>query len=71
MLYIIFPIILILVLVFLNRYNKNKKSENEMINLHEARQNAYPIVWESHQLVRPQYLGNKFYLEYSLEKLIN
>lgn len=50
----------------LRERHKNRKSENEMIPLEQARENKSPM---SYQPVKPQFLGVKTFIDYSLEEL--
>lgn len=57
--------------VSLRELHKNKKSENEMISIEEARKNKFKIDWEHYTPPVPSFLGVKKFIDYSLEKLID
>ncbi len=57
--------------VALRELHKNKKSENEMITLTEARNNKFPIEWTSYVPARPTFIGAKKFIDYPLSNLIN
>jgi 5-methyltetrahydrofolate--homocysteine methyltransferase len=50
--------------------HQNKKSENTMVTLAEARANRVPIAWSSYQPVRPTFLGVRAFANYDLKKLV-
>jgi 5-methyltetrahydrofolate--homocysteine methyltransferase len=56
--------------VKLRQRHQNKKSENEMISLEEARSNQFNIDWTSYCPPKPTFLGTKPFLRYPLAELI-
>lgn len=57
--------------VALRELHKNKKSENPLIPLHEARANKLNIDWSRHVSVKPEFLGVKAFIDYPLDKLVD
>lgn len=51
--------------------HQNKKSEIQMISLEEARQNKPQFNWHEQKIERPITLGNQYFLDYPLEKLMD
>jgi 5-methyltetrahydrofolate--homocysteine methyltransferase len=56
--------------VKLRERHKNKKSENEMISLLEARENKLALAWESYAPPKPAVLGLHSFNDYPLSDLI-
>ena len=54
----------------LRERHKNKKSENEIISIEEARENKFPINWQKYTPPKPTFLGTKVFLDYPLEQLV-
>lgn len=55
----------------LRERHANKKSENELISLEEARANKFSINWDNYKPPRPTFLGEKVFTKYSIENLID
>ena len=49
--------------------HQQKKSENESISIQEARNNKYAIDWHAYIPPRPQFLGTKVFLNYSISDI--
>lgn len=49
--------------------HQNKRSENQLIALADARKNAYKIDWQTYTPPKPQFLGIKTWQNYSLKTL--
>jgi len=54
----------------LRERHQNKKSENELITLNEARENKLIVNWSEYTPVKPTVVGVKAFKNYSLQKLI-
>lgn len=50
--------------------NRNAQGQNKFISLADARNNKLDIDWDAAHLVKPSFLGNKVFSDYSLEKLV-
>jgi 5-methyltetrahydrofolate--homocysteine methyltransferase len=50
--------------------HKNKRSENEMISLEEARENKHPVNWTGYVPPKPAFTGLKTFQRYPLETLV-
>lgn len=57
--------------VVLRDLHKNKKSENELISLEQARQNKFQTDWSQHKTHSPTFLGTKSFRDYPLENLVD
>jgi len=55
----------------LRERHKNKKSENEMISIEEARKNKFLCDWENYSIYQPAFLGIKSFSDFSLKELSN
>ncbi|MDR3476825.1 MAG: methionine synthase [Gammaproteobacteria bacterium] len=55
----------------LRERHHNKKSENELIPLAEARNNKAPIHWATYTPPKPHFVGIKQFVEYPLAELIH
>lgn len=55
----------------LRELHKNKKSENAMVSLTEARANRFKIAWDNHAIIRPTFLGSQAFTDYPLENLVD
>lgn len=49
--------------------NKNAQGQNKFISIAEARTNKFAIDWSKEEIVKPKYLGNKVFTEYSLKEI--
>jgi 5-methyltetrahydrofolate--homocysteine methyltransferase len=49
--------------------NKNAQSQNKYISIEEARFNRFPIDWNTTQIVKPSFIGNKVFDDYSLAEI--
>ena len=49
--------------------NKNAQSTNKFISLQEARNNKFPIDWDSIEIAKPTFIGNKVFEDYDLRKI--
>ena len=49
--------------------NKNAQGQNKAISLEEARKNKFPINWDKTDIVKPAFLGNKVFTDYSLAEI--
>ena len=47
----------------------NRKSDKNYISLEEARKNKMKIDWESQNIIKPQFLGNKYFIDYDLAEI--
>jgi len=47
----------------------NKKSDKNYISLEEARKNKFKIDWEKAKIVKPKFLGNKYFIDYDLAEI--
>lgn len=54
----------------LRKLHQNKKSENEIIRLDEARENKFNPDWKGYTAAKPTFLGAKTFLNYSLKDLV-
>lgn len=45
------------------------KTDTIYITLQEARENRFITEWEKTRIIKPQFLGNKYFLEYPLEEI--
>lgn len=54
----------------LRERHQNKKSENELISLQEARNNKFDFVWTHYQPPKPRLLGTQSFVEYPLADLV-
>ncbi len=54
----------------LRQRHQNKKNENELISLSEARENKLKVDWHSYSPKKPEFLGTKAFSDYSVEQLI-
>ena len=55
----------------LRERHKNKKSENEIISLTEARENRFAIHWKNYLPAKPLFLGVRSFNDYPLEQLVD
>ncbi len=51
--------------------HRNKKSQNELISIDEARKNKFKFNWDHYTPPSPTFLGTKSFLHYPLKELIN
>lgn len=49
--------------------NKNAQSQNKFISLEEARQNKFPINWNTTDIKKPEFLGIKTFDNYDLKEI--
>lgn len=49
--------------------NKNAQSQNKFISIQEARQNKFKIDWSKEEMVKPAFIGNKVFEDYSLAQI--
>ncbi len=49
--------------------NKNAQGQNKFISIAEARTNKFAIDWSKEEIVKPKYLGNKVFNDYSLKEI--
>jgi 5-methyltetrahydrofolate--homocysteine methyltransferase len=49
--------------------NKNAQSQNKFITIEEARKNKFPVDWTKTQISKPQFTGNKVFLDYDLGEI--
>jgi 5-methyltetrahydrofolate--homocysteine methyltransferase len=54
----------------LRHRHKNKKSDNVLVPLADARANAAPILWQHYVPKKPSFVGVKHFSDYDLEKII-
>jgi 5-methyltetrahydrofolate--homocysteine methyltransferase len=47
----------------------NRKSDKNYISLEEARKNKLKIDWEQQSIVKPTFLGNKYFIDYDLAEI--
>jgi len=47
----------------------NRKSDKNYISLEEARKNKFKIDWENAQIVKPKFLGNRYFINYDLAEI--
>ena len=47
----------------------NRKQEKNYIDIQAARKNHVPIDWKNYKSTQPQWLGNKYFYDYSLEEI--
>ncbi|GAB4487285.1 MAG: hypothetical protein OHK0045_07550 [Raineya sp.] len=47
----------------------NRKSDKNYISLEEARKNKFKIDWEKQRIVKPTFLGNKYFIDYDLAEI--
>lgn len=50
--------------------NKNAQSQNKFISIKEARENKFPIDWNSSEILKPKFIGNKVFTDYPLNELV-
>jgi len=50
--------------------NKNAQSQNKFISIEEARANKFPIDWNSTIITEPNFIGNKTFIDYPLQELV-
>jgi len=50
--------------------NKNAQSQNKFVTIEEARANKFPIDWETTVITKPNFIGNKTFLDYPLQELV-
>ncbi|MEO8759660.1 MAG: vitamin B12 dependent-methionine synthase activation domain-containing protein, partial [Bacteroidia bacterium] len=51
--------------------NKNAQSQNKFISIADARANKFPIDWNTTEITKPSFLGNKVFLDYPLAEMID
>ena len=49
--------------------NKNAQSQNKFISIAEARENKFPIDWKKEEIVKPTFIGNKVFTDYSIKEI--
>ena len=49
--------------------NKNAQSQNKFISIAEARENKFPIDWAKEEFVKPTFIGNKVFTDYSIKEI--
>ena len=49
--------------------NKNAQSQNKFISIEEARENKFPIDWTKTEIVKPSFIGNKVFTDYSIKEI--
>ena len=49
--------------------NKNAQSQNKFISIAEARENKFPIDWNKTEIVKPNFIGNKVFTDYSIKEI--
>ncbi|HLC83005.1 MAG TPA: vitamin B12 dependent-methionine synthase activation domain-containing protein, partial [Bacteroidia bacterium] len=49
--------------------NKNAQSQNKFISIAEARENKFPIDWTKEEIVKPTFIGNKVFTDYSIKEI--
>ncbi len=49
--------------------NKNAQSQNKFISIAEARENKFPIDWTKAEIVKPTFIGNKVFTDYSIKEI--
>jgi 5-methyltetrahydrofolate--homocysteine methyltransferase len=54
----------------LKRKHENRKNEEVLISLEEARSNRLKVDWREVKITRPSFIGNKFLDDYPLEELV-
>lgn len=54
----------------LRERHKNKRSENELISIEEARENSNVTNWKNYSPPKPQFLGTKTFSKISLKELV-
>lgn len=47
----------------------NRKSDKNYISLEEARKNKMKIDWEKQNIVKPKFLGNRYFVDYDLAEI--
>lgn len=52
-------------------HNKNAQSQNKFISIAEARENKFPVNWATTIIKKPNFIGTKVFLDYSLAELID
>ncbi len=50
--------------------NKNAQSQNKFISIAEARENKFLIDWKKQEIVKPSFIGNKVFTDYSLAEIV-
>jgi 5-methyltetrahydrofolate--homocysteine methyltransferase len=50
--------------------NKNAQSQNKFISIEDARANKFPIDWETTVITKPNFIGNKTFIDYPLQELL-
>ena len=49
--------------------NKNAQSQNKYISINEARENKFPIDWNKSEIIKPSFIGNKTFNNYSIAEI--
>ncbi|MBK7311066.1 MAG: methionine synthase [Sphingobacteriaceae bacterium] len=49
--------------------NKNAQSQNKFISLKEARDNKFPVDWNTCKISKPNFIGNKVFDNYSIAEI--
>ncbi|MGQ0827407.1 MAG: methionine synthase [Bacteroidota bacterium] len=49
--------------------NKNAQSQNKFVSIEEARSNKFPIDWDKTVIIKPAFIGNKAFDNYSLTEI--
>jgi 5-methyltetrahydrofolate--homocysteine methyltransferase len=49
--------------------NKNAQSQNKFISIAETRENKFPIDWTKQEIVKPTFIGNKVFTDYSIKEI--
>ena len=50
--------------------NKNAQSQNKLISMAEARENKFPINWNTTTITKPNFIGTKVFDNYDLNEII-
>ncbi len=53
----------------LREQNKNAQSQNKFISIREARENKLKINWDTTEIIKPSFIGNKIFDHYPLEEI--
>jgi 5-methyltetrahydrofolate--homocysteine methyltransferase len=51
--------------------NKNAQGQNKFISIADARTNKFPIDWNTTEITKPSFLGNKVFTDYPLAELVD
>ncbi len=51
--------------------NKNAQGQNKFISIADARANKFPIDWNTTEITKPSFLGNKVFTHYPLAELVD